>query len=483
MAAEQGVDIGLVERDPDKSGADPKRKKLLRLIQRVENRESGGIIVAKLDRFARKMWVATTLAQRVIDAGGEILPWAERADWTTPSGRLQINIVWVFAEYERDRRSEDLEASKKAAVEEGIPVRPLMPPGLRLTHKRNRHDELVRTGAEHDPDVAPIMAEFFERRARGAGPTELGEFLTENGVRTATGSEKWSKQLVYDLLKNVAYVGVLKEGPYEKENAWEPIVDRTTFKAAQNPTQRKPVRPRAKDGQVADLLVGLVRCGSCRYVLQATAHSRGHRIYRCTGAAGECPDRARANVDDLDPLVLDAFWGLVRDHHAHGSHLADTDEVDRLRAEAERVEREWLAWRDDPDREATIQALGGLSEWREATDTRRLRRDAAHAAVGRVEARLRSAPEVPLESTLRSEWEDMDARERREVLATLIDTVALLPRSTGLPLDERVIVFAAGHGPGDLPTRGHLARPAVRPFDLPAGTGVTALKPVGAEAA
>jgi hypothetical protein len=41
---------------------------------------------------------------------------------------------------------------------------------------------------ELDPDAAPVVREGFERRAAGAGPTELAELLQGAGIPTSQGS-------------------------------------------------------------------------------------------------------------------------------------------------------------------------------------------------------------------------------------------------------------------------------------------------------
>lgn len=471
---------GVVEHDADKSGGTLKRPGLQKLLKRVQVGESGGMVVAYLSRASRDTVQGLQLLDTVTQAGG-VLYAPNLPDYTTADGRMLTTINFAIDTGYRERKGEELDTAKANAVERGVPVRPHLPPGLRFTTEPSRHEgeAPVRTGVEHDPEVALVMAEFFERRVQGAGPVALAEFLAGHGVKTAYGSTKWSKQAVYGLLSNPAYIGTLKEGEHVNENAWPPVVDRATFEAAQKPERKQPSRPRTAEPQ---LLTGLVRCSSCRRCLQPTIH-RARRLYRCAGAAGECPARARAYVDELDPLVMDAFWRLVQVHHAKGSVLADTAEVDALRAEAAKQERAFLILRDDPEREATIEAMGGMDEWRQALRVARVRWDNGSAALGRAEARMRATPQLPLKKDLRDSWESLEATEKRELLASLIDTVALLPRSTGLPLDRRVVVFAAGRGPADLPARGHLARPAVRPFELPAGAGEAAFEVTEPEAA
>lgn len=477
-ARTRGLKAGPFEYDPDESGANPSRRGLLRIIERIESGQSAGIIVAKLDRFSRDMRQALALAERIHEAGGKIISYAEHAEWTTPDGELQVHLALAYSHYQRRVLGAALSRAKASAVEAGIPVQPIMPPGLRLVLDEHGN----RRSAEPDPDVAPIMVEFFRLRARGHGPTALGEFLVKHGIQTGMGSAHWSKPAVYGLIKNRAYLGELRNGDHVNSNAWPAIVDRATWEAAQNPPARVASRPRSggSNGPIGngprrheDIAVGLTRCVSCGYAMNATAGGRRRRFYRCQidHAPGRCPDPARIAADDLDPLVLDAFWKLVREHHARGGDVEDTSAIDKLRATAERDAAALALYRDDPDLQATVEAMGGMAAWREGLVVRRQRAEESAVALAHAEAAT-VKPLIPSERKLRADWRKMDRETRRHHLASLIDCIAIIPTSSGLPLDRRVIVFAAGHGPTNLPRRGFQRRPRLVPIDIPPGTGV-----------
>lgn len=465
-AASRGLQLTEIITDPDESGANPERAGLLRAIELVENGDAAGIVVAKLDRFSRDTRQALDLAARVHEAGGRIISFAENPDWTTPEGELQIGLVFAFAQYERKVKAASFDKSKQRAVAHGIPVHPRLPPGLRLVVDEHGN----RTGVTHNEHAA-AMRRFFELRGGGAGPAELADFLERHGIETSMGSKAWSKQAIYGLIRNRAYLGELRQGEHVNERAWEPIVDRATFEAAQRPASRPLTTSRSDH---PDLLLTIGRCASCGYTLNATNTSRGRRLYRCPGrhAAGRCPAPARAYAADLEELVVDAFWRMAGELHARGSHAQDRGQVDRLRAELERAERALSLYRDDPDLEETVEAIGGMRQWRDGLAVRRRRVDEAAAALAREEQRVRRASEAPARTTLERDWPKMSHADRRGRLGELIDCVALLPTSGDLPLKDRVVVFAAGHGPADLPRRGFRERPSIRPIDIPARAGM-----------
>lgn len=449
--------------DEDYSGATDKRPGLLRVIERIERGVSGGLIVAKLDRFSRDELQALQLADRIARAGGRIYSYAESADRTTPEGEFQVGITFLVAQLEHRRKAAEFEKSKAAAIAAGIAVNPRLAPGV-----RRRDDRRL----EPDPDVAPVIVRAFEARAAGAGPSDVGDMLERSGVPTSMGSTMWSKQAVYGLLSNRVYLGELRQGKHVNEMALEPIVDRALWEAAQRPDQRR--RPTRSRLEHPDIGLGLLRCASCRYTLNATNSSRGRRVYRCPGrhAGGRCPGPARAYADEVDPLLERTFFAIAENWRARGS-VTDSAAVDGLRAALGKAERALALYRDDADLEATVEAMGGMAAWREGLRIRRERVEAAALELAEAERDL-VVPDVPQVTALRAEWPRIGARERRQHLATLIDCVALLP-ADGTAIARRVVVFRRGAGPTDLPRRGFRQRPTIRPFDLPASAGVRGL--------
>src|SRR5262245_48828499 len=169
LAREKGLRLGYVLTDLDESGGKLDRPGLQEALRRVESGESGGIIVAWLDRLSRDSEQAHGLVRRIAEAGGRIYAPDAPSDWTTPEGELQAGIVFAFAQYIRSRARAGFERAKEQAIARGIPVHSRPAVGYRARPDRR---------LEPDPDVAPVVREVFERRARGEGPATLGAFLT-----------------------------------------------------------------------------------------------------------------------------------------------------------------------------------------------------------------------------------------------------------------------------------------------------------------
>jgi DNA invertase Pin-like site-specific DNA recombinase len=464
LARERGLRVGKILTDLDESGGKLDRPGLQEALRRVEGGESGGVIVAWLDRLSRDSEQALGLVRRISDAGGVIYAPDAPSDWTTPEGGLQAGIVFTFATYVRMRARAGFERAKERAIANGIPVHSRPAVGYRARQDRR---------LEPDPDVAPVIREVFERRARGEGPAALGAFLTERGITTSQGSRMWSKEAIYGLLRNRVYLGELSYGldrRFVNPDAHEAIVDLATWQAAQHPNGRRLAPARSEGSEF--LLTGIARCSGCGYSLQATKTSRGKRIYRCgrTHAGGICPAPVRIDAGLVEAAAVEAFWSLTRDLEAEGTK-DDRGELKAIERQLERAEHALKQWTSIEVQEA----IGDTSEYAAGLRERRQARDEAAAKLG--SARVEPRATVKTTKRLRSEWQRATPQERRELLGLRLDTIAL-------GRDRRMVVYAAGTGPTDLPRRGFKRDPSLAPFpDAPSGARVlrleTALKPAG----
>jgi DNA invertase Pin-like site-specific DNA recombinase len=440
LAQERGLHIGKVLTDLDESGGKLERPGLQEALSRVEAGDSGGLIVAWLDRLSRDSEHALRLVRRISEAGGVIYAPDAPSDWTTPEGELQAGIVFAFAQYVRQRARAGFERAKARAIESGIPVHTRPPVGYRTRPDRR---------LEPDPETAPIVREAFEMRARGEGPAAIAEFLAERGVQTSQGSSTWSKQAVYGLLKNRTYLGELhygRDGRFVNESAHEPIVDLALYQAA-NKAKTSRLAPVAE--KTDWLLAGLLRCEACRYAMQGTTTSRGKRIYRCTRrhAAGMCPLPARIDASRIEGMVEGLVWRHVAD--AEAREQPPRSDLRELEAAFEQAEAKLARWTSAE----ILEALGDTSEY--VTEAKRLKVERDEAASRLGAARSRALPAKARRFPARRTWRGMSNRERREALGDIFDCFAIG--------ENGLTAYVRGTAP-ELPRRGYKREPTLAGF-------------------
>lgn len=442
LAKERGLTVGRVLVDLDESGGKWDRPGLQEALERVRAGASRGLIVAWLDRLSRDSEHAHRLVRELAESGGIVYAPDAPADWTSPEGELQAGIVFTFAQYVRKRSAAGFERAKERSIAAGIPVSNRAPVGYRKGVDRR---------LEVDQEAAPVVRELFERRAAGAGPTELGELLSVRGVRTSQGSVTWSRQAVMSVLRSRVYLGEIAYGSdrrFVNDSAHEAIVDLATWTAAQRP---RVLRLRPAETY---LLSGLLRCPACGYAMQGTKSGRGKRVYRCVRrhAGGLCPNPTSADARSVNEAVERLFWKYVEDVEVSGAPRTDADLaqlIEELVVAERRLEQAGAV--------ETQDAAGDA--WPGIMRERRADRDAAARALG--DARALAGTE-PIEATsLRREWPTLGTAERRELFASVFAVVLL--RRRGRVVEIAVLEIA----PDGLSRRGFKRTPGLHPIDVP----------------
>src|SRR5215218_4041109 len=125
----------------DQSGAKLERPMFQQALARCEAGETGGIVVALLDRFARSAVDALSSIRRLNDAGARLVSVENNFDGSTPMGRFAIGILTLIAELELERIKENWTTAVTRAVERGVHISRYAPTGYRRDKDGRLHRE------------------------------------------------------------------------------------------------------------------------------------------------------------------------------------------------------------------------------------------------------------------------------------------------------------------------------------------------------
>jgi site-specific DNA recombinase len=177
-----GVEIDAWHDDQDYSGGNVDRPAFLEVIRRIETGETGGVIVARIDRFARSAPDGGAMVRRILDAGGIFASAQERIDPTTDFGKPMLNIMFVMAELQLDQLKSGWKTAKGRAIGRGAHIGPTPIGYRRLPRGQEGSGKLVP-----DPGSAPAVTKLFRRAAAGIGVSELARYMDEIAPRTDGG--------------------------------------------------------------------------------------------------------------------------------------------------------------------------------------------------------------------------------------------------------------------------------------------------------
>ncbi len=446
-----GVEIVRWWEELEQSGRRRDRPMFQKALTRSEVGETGGIVVARLDRFARSAVDALESIKRLNEAGARLVSIEDNFDGSTPMGRFAIGILTLIAELELERITENWSTAVQAAVERGVHISATPPAG----YQRGEDGRLVVVPAD-----AAVIREVFRRRAEGASWTELADFLTASEAKSSKGSSAWSVTGASSLVKNRVYLGEARSGKYVNAHAHDPIVTEAEFEAAQ--AQRTVLR--AHDGSVASqaLLGGIARCAGCGHTLKITGNtdkSTGERypVYYCVGryAKGNCPARATIRASYLDAYVEDAVLAALS---AEDGFLAAAALATEKLADAQRA-LEQAAHELTTYLETDLISTVGRDAFLAGVDARQARVDEARQSLDRLKAESLIA-ETLTSSDLLTAWPDLTSQEKRTLLHGLLDQVTLRRddnsrnKHLALPLNERAKILVRGGGRLEQPSTG-----------------------------
>jgi site-specific DNA recombinase len=283
------------------SGATLERPALKRLLADIQAGLIDVVVVYKIDRLSRALMDFARLVE-VFDANNVTFVSVTQAfNTTTSMGRLTLNILLSFAQFEREVIGERIRDKFAASRRRGMWMGGWAPLGYDVQDRK-----LVVNEAEA-AQVRRIFAGFVELESG----TKLLRTLHAEGVTTKRGKPLTRNDL-YRLLSNRIYLGeaVHKGTPHPGEH--EAIVSQEAWDMVHAVLQVSPrVRRNHSAGQTPSLLRGLVFGADGRAM--SPSHTRGKRgqIYRyyvsqavLKGGAGDGPAIARVPAGEIEALVL-----------------------------------------------------------------------------------------------------------------------------------------------------------------------------------
>ena len=300
------------------SGATLERPALARLIADIEAKRLDCVMVYKVDRLSRSLLDFTRLLDRFDRNGVTFVSITQQFQTTTSMGRLTLNVLLSFAQFEREMiaertRDKMAAARRKGKWVGGFPILgyDIDPEGGRLvvnSQEARQVNEIFRLYVELE-SLDKVLRELDRR-----GSTTKS-WTTRKG-RTRGGS-RFSKSTLSHLLRHRYYVGKVRYRNKTYAGEHEAIVERGLFAQAQRVLRRAfpQRRPRVRSGA---LLSGRLYCAACDVSMAPTYTSKGsrrYRYYQCTGAQREgyktCP-QASVPAPRIERVVVGGLRAFGR---------------------------------------------------------------------------------------------------------------------------------------------------------------------------
>ena len=326
------------------SGGTMDRPALKRLLSEVRAGRVDTIVVYKVDRLTRSLMDFSRIVDRLDERRASFVSVTQSFNTSTSMGRLTLNVLLSFAQFEREVTAERIRdkvaASKKRGMWMGGPV----PLGYDSVDKK-----LVVNEAE--AATARILFRLYFKKGN---VRLMKEEADRRGLRSKlrvyksgrqSGGGRFTRGHLYRLLSNPVYVGEVVHKGERYAGAHDAIVDREVWDAAQAQLKTNAVdRRSATNSKSPSLLSGLLwdEDGGRLVPSHASKTGKRYRYYISTpNEDGTSGAGWRLPASEVDSVVIDGVAGLLGDQvrliKETGLPEARPDKIESLFARAEEL--------------------------------------------------------------------------------------------------------------------------------------------------
>ena len=294
------------------SGGSMERPGLKRLLADVEAGRVDVIVVYKVDRLTRALSDFAKIVEILDARGASFVSVTQAFNTTTSMGRLTLNVLLSFAQFEREVTGERIRDKIAASRKKGMWMGGSVPLGYAVQDRK-----LVVCEPE-----AETVRHIMERYLALGSAQLLVEELRQSGYRTRAqhgrGGIPFRRGALYYLLANLVYIGKVVHRGTVHDGEHEAIVRLELWTAVQNKIAGGRVsRPERTNVTHTSLLTGKLTDGMGRRMTPSHTAKGGRRYrYYVTHARDLVeggPPVSRIPAHDLERLVIDRLAGLLED--------------------------------------------------------------------------------------------------------------------------------------------------------------------------
>jgi len=305
------------------SGATMERPALKHLLSDIETGRIDTVVVYKVDRLTRSLGDFAKIVEVFDTRGVSFVSVTQQFNTTTSMGRLTLNMLLSFAQFEREVTSERIRDKIAASKKRGLWMGGLPPLGYDVDDKK-----LVV-----NPPEAETVRTIYHRYAELGSVRALKEEIDRDGIVSKIRNDRYGRQTggkplargaLYLMLQNRIYRGeiVHKETSYPGEHA--PIIDEALWNTVQKRLADNRVeRQTGARASEPSLLIGLIYDDIGERMTPTHANKKGRR-YRYyvsqslikRGRPKGSDSGRRVPAGDLEQLVAECITGFLLDEAA-----------------------------------------------------------------------------------------------------------------------------------------------------------------------
>ncbi len=292
------------------SGGSMERPALQQLLADIKSSKVNIVVVYKVDRLTRSLADFAKIVEILDQNDASFVSVTQSFNTTTSMGRLTLNVLLSFAQFEREVTSERIRDKVAASKKKGMWMGGAVPHGFKVEDRKL----LIRE--DEAKDVGHIFQSYLEFKSI----PKLADYLAHKGVRTRKRLLKGGRTIggvcfgtgpLALLLKNPIYIGKIRHKDRIYDGEHQAIVDIDTFERVQA-TLKKNCRDKVLGKKVKNpsLLAGMINDPDGRPMSPAAGKKGPKRYsYYVTRLVpgGDTEPQWRLPAGELDTLVIDTI--------------------------------------------------------------------------------------------------------------------------------------------------------------------------------
>ncbi|MER8912735.1 recombinase family protein [Mesorhizobium sp. M0761] len=331
------------------SGGTMERPALQRLLQDIRQKKVDVVVVYKIDRLTRSLMDFSKIVE-IFDASSvSFVSVTQQFNTTTSMGRLTLNVLLSFAQFEREVTAERIRDKIAASKKKGMWMGGVVPLGYRVENRKLIIDE-----AE-----AKIVRHLFDRYLVLKSVRDLAEETACEGYTTRTRERQngtvavtmpFGRGNLYHLLSNPIYIGKIRHKDQVYDGEQEPIIAGPVFDAAQAVLKSQAPRRRSLSNVTQQhLMTGLLFDEHGQKLRSVHANKRGMR-YRYYVSKQFVDQRRRTSdgwrlpADAVESVIEDQLNQILNDHRQIADLIQRWANPTEIQYAMRRAADVWAAW-------------------------------------------------------------------------------------------------------------------------------------------
>jgi len=431
------------------SGGSMERPALQRLLSDIDEGRIDIIVVYKIDRLSRSLLDFTRMVEIFNTKGVSFVAVTQQISTTDSTGRMMLNILMTFAQYEREVIGERIRDKVSAAKRRGkycggVPV-------LGYDVDRENLKLFINT------TEAEMIRYIFRRYTQLGSAKKMVQELNEQGYKTKSWETKkgkpipgieWNTGRIYRLLNNRLYIGEIayKDKNYPAEH--DAIIEKNLWDKVQAIlSENLNDKISISKVKIISPLSGVIRCGHCDCAMGITYAKKGKRhytYYLCQKdtkrAVGCCPIK-RVPAGDIETIVLQQLGAVFKTPTLVAKTYFSAIEIEE--AEIKRLEQQKLEL-DNSMQKIRLQAIELASEQKvDKNMLLELNRQITELSpqIDNVTVKLKDSKKDKITEKNVSEafqnietiWEELFPNERNRLIRLLVEKIEI--RESGIDME------------------------------------------------